>query len=35
MVETWKYDNDDYVFVFGHEVIADVQGREKHSCTDV
>ena len=35
MVETWKHDNNDYVFVFGTKVIADVQRREKHSCTDV
>ena len=34
MVETWKCHNEDYVFVFGNEVIADVQRREKHSCTD-
>ena len=34
MVEKWKYDNEDYVLVFGNEVIADVQRREKHSCTD-
>ena len=34
MVETWKYDHEDYAFVFGNEVIADVQRREKHSCTD-
>ena len=23
MVDAWKYDNEDYVFVFGNEVIAD------------
>ena len=34
MVETWKYDNEDCVFVFGNEVSADAQRREKHSCTD-
>ena len=34
MVETWKYDDDDCVFVFGNEVSADVQRREKHSCRD-
>ena len=34
MVAMWKYDNEDSVFVFGNEVIADVQRREKHSCTD-
>ena len=32
MVETWEYDDEDYVFVFGHEVSADVQRHEKHSC---
>ena len=34
MVETWTYEHEDYVFVFGNEVIADVQRREKHNCTD-
>ena len=33
MVETWKYDNEDFVFVFRNEAIVDVQRREKHSCT--
>ena len=33
MDETWKYEDDDYVFVFGSEVSADVQRRETHSCT--
>ena len=31
VVETWKRDSEDYVFV-GNEVIIDV--REKHICTD-
>ena len=31
MVETWEYDDEDHVFVFGHEVSADVQRHEKHS----
>ena len=35
MFATWKYDNEDYVLVVGNEVIADVQRRENHSCTDV
>ena len=32
MLETWEYDDEDDVFVFGHEVSADVQRHEKHSC---
>ena len=28
MDETWKYEDDDYVFVFGSEVSADVQRRD-------
>ena len=31
MDETWKYDDEDYVFVFGNEVSADAQRRETHS----
>ena len=31
MVETWKYEDEDYVFEFGHEVTADVQRRETHN----
>ena len=33
MVETWEYD-EEYVFVFGDEVSADLQRRETHSCID-
>ena len=33
MVETWKYDDENYVFVFGNEVSSDVPRRETHSCT--
>ena len=29
MVETWEYEDEDYVLVFGQEV----QRRETHSCT--
>ena len=32
MVETWEYEDEDYVFEFGHEVSADVQRRETHNC---
>ena len=32
MVETWEYEDEDYVFEFGHEVSADVQRRETHHC---
>ena len=32
MVETWEYDDEDYVFEFGHEVSAAVQRREIHNC---
>ena len=31
MVETWKYENEDYVFQFGHEVSVNVQRRETHN----
>ena len=34
IVDTWEYDDEDYVFVSGDEVSADVQRRETHSCTD-
>ena len=34
MVETWEYDDEGYVFVFGDAVNAGVQRRETHSCTD-
>ena len=30
--ETWEYEDEDYVFEFGHEVSADVQRRETHNC---
>ena len=31
MVETWKYEDEDYVFKIGHEV--SVQRRQRHNCT--
>ena len=31
MVGTWENGDEDYVFVFGDEVSADVQRRETHS----
>ena len=33
-VQSWEYDDENYLFVFGDEVSADVQRRETHSCTD-
>ena len=33
-VETWEYDDENYVLVFGQEVSADVQRRETHSSID-
>ena len=33
-VQSWEYDDDNYLFVFGDEVSTDVQRRETHSCTD-
>ena len=32
MVETWEFDDEDCVHVFGHEVSVDVQRPETHSC---
>ena len=32
VVETWEYDDEDCVHVFGHEVSSDVQRPETHSC---
>ena len=33
-VKTCEYAEEDYVFVFGDEVCADVQRRETHSCIE-
>ena len=30
----WKYEDQDYLFEFGHEMRADVQRLETHNCTD-
>ena len=32
MVVTWEHEDEDCVFEFGHEVSADVQRRETHTC---
>ena len=34
MVERWEHADRDCVFACGHEVSANVQRRERHSCKD-
>ena len=34
MVETWEYNEEDYVFAFGEAVIAAVHRPETHICID-